>query len=411
MEFVRGQKTKLIDILNTQESFSLQVDLNTSLTIDVSVFGLDTENHLSDEAYMIFYNQPVSPCGSIRLKHSKNQQSLFSVNLATLDSKIEHLMVTLAIDGNGTMSQIGQGKISLINMENQVVASFAFDGSMFDQERAIMLFECYKKSGIWRFAAIAQGFNGGLASLIEYYGGEVEEPAKLPDTSLSQDTGMNTQVDSKSKVSLTKVVLDKPDRPHRVNLTKQKSSLIVEAIWIDNGDNRSDNDDLDLRVGLLVEGESEMHYVHAPKQKGSLKKFPYIKHMGDVKGATKNAPGVERVEINCDIAKLIGRRVGIVFSVYSAVSNGVVSISSLQPKMRMTYGDQSVECIFNPSISPKAKSRFIYTYVIGTAVIDEQGIDIEHSGQTSKRMSEATPRLKWKGGKLVVTVDGTPMFK
>lgn len=411
MEFVRGQKTKLIDILNTQESFSLQVDLNTSLTIDVSVFGLDAENHLSDEAYMIFYNQPVSPCGSIRLKHSKNQQSLFSVNLATLDSKIEHLMVTLAIDGNGTMSQIGQGKISLINMENQVVASFAFDGSMFDQERAIMLFECYKKSGIWRFAAIAQGFNGGLASLIEYYGGEVEEPAKLPDTSLSQDTGMNTQVDSKSKVSLTKVVLDKPDRPHRVNLTKQKSSLIVEAIWIDNGDNRSDNDDLDLRVGLLVEGESEMHYVHAPKQKGSLKKFPYIKHMGDVKGASKNAPGVERVEINCDIAKLIGRRVGIVFSVYSAVSNGVVSISSLQPKMRMTYGDQSVECIFNPSISPKAKSRFIYTYVIGTAVIDEQGIVIEHSGQTSKRMSEATPRLKWKGGKLVVTVDGTPMFK
>lgn len=411
MEFVRGQKTKLVDILNTQESFSLQVDLNTSLTIDVSVFGLDTENHLSDEAYMIFYNQPVSPCGSIRLKHSKNQQSLFSVNLATLDSKIEHLMVTLAIDGNDTMSQIGQGKISLINMENQVVASFAFDGSMFDQERAIMLFECYKKSGIWRFAAIAQGFNGGLASLIEYYGGEVEEPAKLPETRLSQNTGMNTQVDSKSKVSLTKVVLDKPDRPHRVNLTKQKSSLIVEAIWIDNGDNRSDNDDLDLRVGLLVEGESEMHYVHAPKQKGSLKKFPYIKHMGDVKGASKNAPGVERVEINCDIAKLIGRRVGIVFSVYSAVSNGVVSISSLQPKMRMTYGDQLVECVFNPSISPKAKSRFIYTYVIGTAVIDEQGIIIEHSGQTSKRMSEATPRLKWKGGKLVVTVDGTPMFK
>lgn len=411
MQFIRGQKAKLSDVLTTQKAFSLQVDLNSPLTIDVSVFGLDTENHLSDEAYMVFYNQPVSPCGSISLKHSTNQQSLFSIDLATLDSKIEHLMVTLAIDGIGTMSQIGQSKISLINMESQVVASFAFDGSMFDQERAIMLFECYKKSGIWRFSAIAQGFSGGLASLIEYYGGEVEEPVSLPDTSLSQHINTGTQLDSQSKVSLNKIVLDKPDRPHRVNLTKKHSSLIVEAIWIDNGDNRSDNDDLDLRVGLLVEGESVMHYIHAPNQMGALNKFPYIQHMGDVKEASKNEPGVERVEINCDIAKLIGRRVGIVFSVYSAISNGVVSIASLQPKMRMTYADQLVECVFNPSISPKAKSKFIYTYVIGTAIIDEQGIVIEHSGQTSKRMSEATPRLKWKNGGLVVTVDGKPMFK
>ena len=411
MQFIRGQKAKLSDVLTTQKAFSLQVDLNSPLTIDVSVFGLDTENHLSDEAYMVFYNQPVSPCGSISLKHSTNQQSLFSIDLATLDSKIEHLMVTLAIDGTGTMSQIGQSKISLINMESQVVASFAFDGSMFDQERAIMLFECYKKSGIWRFSAIAQGFSGGLASLIEYYGGEVEEPVSLPDASLSQHTNKGTQLDSQSKVSLNKIVLDKPDRPHRVNLTKKHSSLIVEAIWIDNGDNRSDNDDLDLRVGLLVEGESVMHYIHAPNQMGALNKFPYIQHMGDVKEASKNEPGVERVEINCDIAKLIGRRIGIVFSVYSAISNGVVSIASLQPKMRMTYADQLVECVFNPSISPKAKSKFIYTYVIGTAIIDEQGIVIEHSGQTSKRMSEATPRLKWKNGGLVVTVDGKPMFK
>ena len=56
MQFIRGQKAKLSDVLTTQKAFSLQVDLNSPLTIDVSVFGLDTENHLSDEAYMIFYN-------------------------------------------------------------------------------------------------------------------------------------------------------------------------------------------------------------------------------------------------------------------------------------------------------------------------------------------------------------------
>ena len=79
--------------------------------------------------------------------------------------------------------------------------------------------------------------------------------------------------------------------------------------------------------------------------------------------------------------------------------------------MRMQYGDQIVECVFNPSVSAKAKSSYVYTYVIGTAVIDQQGIVIEHSGQTSKLHSEDTPRLHWQQGKLSTTIDGEPMFK
>ena len=101
----------------------------------------------------------------------------------------------------------------------------------------------------------------------------------------------------------------------------------------------------------------------------------------------------------------------LVFSVYSAVSNGVVSIASLQPKMRMQYKDQVVECVFNIKASPKAKSRFVYTYVIGIAIIDEQGITLQHSGETSRRMSEATPRLLWKGDDISLKIDGPSMFK
>lgn len=409
MQLIRGQKLKVNDILPNASSFSLQVDITSSLVIDVSIFGLDNANRLSDEAYMIFYNQPISPCNSIKLTKNSDKHSVFEVNLSALDTKIEHLMVTLAIDGPGMMSQIGNSQISILNLQGQVVASFAFDGNMFEQQRAIMLLECYKKDGIWRFNAVGQGFNGGLPSLIEYYGGEVAESSQAPALDASKAQTQN--VATPTKVSLTKVTLDKPNIPHRVNLTKQQSSFIVEAIWVDNGDSCSDNDDLDLRVGILIEGEKKMHYIHAPKQMGALEKFPFIRHLGDVTGASTSEPGVERVEINSDIAKLIGGRVGIVFSVYSAISNGAVSIASLQPKMRMQYGDQIVECVFNPSVSAKAKSSYVYTYVIGTAVIDQQGIVIEHSGQTSKLHSEDTPRLHWQQGKLSTTIDGEPMFK
>lgn len=146
MQLIRGQKLKVNDILPNASSFSLQVDITSSLVIDVSIFGLDHANRLSDEAYMIFYNQPISPCNSIKLTKNSDKHSVFEVNLSALDTKIEHLMVTLAIDGPGMMSQIGNSQISILNLQGQVVASFAFDGNMFEQQRAIMLLECYKRT-------------------------------------------------------------------------------------------------------------------------------------------------------------------------------------------------------------------------------------------------------------------------
>jgi tellurite resistance protein TerA len=79
--------------------------------------------------------------------------------------------------------------------------------------------------------------------------------------------------------------------------------------------------------------------------------------------------------------------------------------------MRMQYGDQVVECVFNSSVSAKAKSRFVYTYVIGVAIIDQDGITLQHSGLTADRFSESTPRLIWQGDQVTVKVDGPSFFK
>ncbi|MDN5567097.1 MAG: tellurium resistance protein (TerF), partial [Psychrobacter sp.] len=215
-----------------------------------------------------------------------------------------------------------------------------------------------------------------------------------------------------SSLNLKKVTLDKPGSEHRISLTKDDNDhLTVEAIWLDNGDASADNDDLDLRVGILAHNSKNMSYIHAPAQMGSLTRMPFIQHQGDIKVASLNEPGKETVLVNPTIGKHYGGKVALVFSVYSAVSNGAVSIASLQPKMRMQYKDQVVECIFNIKASPKAKSNMVYTYVIGIAIIDEHGITLQHSGEVSRRMSEATPRLMWKADKVELKIDGAAMFK
>lgn len=317
------------------------------------------------------------------------------------------------------MRKLGTSHV-MLEQAGQILANYTFDGSAFDSERAIMLLQVYRKNDVWRINAIGQGFNGGLSALVTHFGGEVadDEAADKPieenkATYAQNDFAHNPNSPSTSQpFNLKKVTLDKPGSEHRINLTKGGNyHLVVEAIWIDNGDASANNDDLDLRVGILAHNSKDMSYIHAPEQIGSLTAMPYIQHQGDIKVASLNEPGKETVLVNPDIAKYYGGKVALVFSVYSAVSNGAVSITSLQPKMRMKYQDQVIECVFNIKASPKAKSSFVYTYVIGIAIIDENDITLQHSGEASKRGSEATPRLTWKGDKVGLKIDGTAMFK
>lgn len=410
---IRGQKLKLSDVLDIHQLFYIQLRLDTpTLDCDIASFGLDANYRLSDDAYMTFYNQPKTPCGAVELQ-ALNQQQTFGVQLTKLDPKIKNLVVTVAVDGQGVMSQLNKGVLQLLNSQKVVVAEFAFDGGLFDQERAIMLLELYQKDGIWRLAAVAQGFNQGLDALIRHFGGEVlQDSQPVPPTSVNHESLPPITAAPTAKVQLSKISLDKAGASHRINLNKQENkTLLIEAVWIDNGDKSANNDDLDLRVGLLVQGQKDMQYIHAPKNVGSLESYPFVRHLGDVCVATKDQPGLEKVEVNAEIAKKLGAKVALVFSVYSAVSNGAVSIASLQPKMRMQYGDQVVECVFNSTVSPKAKSQFVFTYVIGIAIIDENGIKLKYSGETSGRFSEATPRLIWNGDEVSVKVDGPSMFK
>ena len=179
----------------------------------------------------------------------------------------------------------------------------------------------------------------------------------------------------------------------------------------DNGDGCDDNDDLDLRVGLLLP-TGDMHLIHAPDASGSLNAFPYVYHFGDVRSASEDSPSSEKIQVNTAIAQKLGGTVALVFSVYSAVGNGAVSIASLKPKMSMRYGEQVVECVFNSASSPQAKRHDVYTYVIGTAIITPDSVVLCHSGATSEPSSEATPRLVWqKNGAVKITVDGEPFFK
>ncbi|WP_069170832.1 TerD family protein [Streptomyces griseus] len=181
-EFQRGHKAKISDLTPGTDLYVGVQIAGPGLTFDISCFGLDADERLSDDRYFIFFNQPKSPEESIQLLGAQaGDTESFRVTLDRIPAAVHKLSFTATLDGAGQMSQAGPGYIRIV-AGGEEVARYAFTGSEFTTERAVMLGDFYLKD-VWRFAAVGQGFDGGLDALLKNFGGEVAEeeaPAAPP---------------------------------------------------------------------------------------------------------------------------------------------------------------------------------------------------------------------------------------
>jgi stress response protein SCP2/uncharacterized protein (AIM24 family) len=177
-EFQRGHKAKISDLTAGTDLYVGVSIAGPGLSFDISCFGLDAEEKLSDDRYFIFFNQPKSPEESVQLLGAQSGDTeSFRVTLDRVPPAVRRLSFTATIDGDGRMSQVSPGYLRIV-AGGEEVARYAFTGAEFSTERAVMVADIYFKD-VWRFAAVGQGFDGGLAALLQNFGGEVaeEEPA------------------------------------------------------------------------------------------------------------------------------------------------------------------------------------------------------------------------------------------
>lgn len=181
-QFVKGQKSQLSALTaGTDIHVGVRIDA-PEMTWDVSCFGLDPNNKLADDRYLIFYNQPASPDGSVqRLGEHSGDTDSFRILLDKVPASIGRLAFCAALDGAGTAARIRSGYLRLV-VGGQEVVRYPFTGADFGTERAIIIADVYRK-GVWRFGAVGQGFAGGLADLVRSFGGTVDDepaPAQAP---------------------------------------------------------------------------------------------------------------------------------------------------------------------------------------------------------------------------------------
>ncbi|WP_431680347.1 TerD family protein [Kitasatospora sp. KL5] len=179
-ELAKASRVRISELTASTELYLGVHIAAPGLTFDISCFGLDADERLSDDRYFVFFNQPASPERSIRLLGAQEGDSeAFAVVLPAVPDAVHKLALTATVDGDGQMSQVASGHVRIVAGGTEV-GRYSFTGAEFSTERAVMLADVYRRGGEWRFAAVGQGFDGGLRALLENFGGEVldeEQPA------------------------------------------------------------------------------------------------------------------------------------------------------------------------------------------------------------------------------------------
>lgn len=156
--------------------------------LDSSAFLLDADGRVLSDADFVFYNNLVSPCGSLlhtgdNLTGSEGSTEpadaeTLKLNLLSLPPMAERVAICVSIHMAEVRQQnfgmVTNAYVRILNEKtNQEIARFDLseDASV---ETAMIFGEIYRYGGEWKFRALAQGFPGGLAELARHFGVNVE---------------------------------------------------------------------------------------------------------------------------------------------------------------------------------------------------------------------------------------------
>ncbi|RKN43178.1 VWA domain-containing protein [Streptomyces hoynatensis] len=139
---------------------------------DASALLLTGTGRVRDDGDFVFYNQPRHASGAVRhLGKSPGVDSL-EVNLAALEPGVERVVLAASADG-GTFGQLPGLTLRLEDAASgEELAVFAMTATT---ETAFVSGELYLRQGQWKFRAVGQGYDSGLAGLATDFGITVDD--------------------------------------------------------------------------------------------------------------------------------------------------------------------------------------------------------------------------------------------
>ncbi|NLW04683.1 MAG: TerD family protein [Pseudomonadaceae bacterium] len=152
----------------------------SAFDLDASVFMLNEAGKVISDAHFIFFNNKISPCGSIEhlgdntTGEGEGDDEQVKIHFSKVPTDVKKLVVAVTIheaeQRKQNFGQVTNAFMRVVNHDNNIeIARFDLSEDA-STETAMIFGELYRHGEEWKFKAVGQGFSGGLAALASQHG-------------------------------------------------------------------------------------------------------------------------------------------------------------------------------------------------------------------------------------------------
>lgn len=190
LEMVKGANAGLASLSEDVSSVVLSLAWCSATgddDADVSVLLLDANGKVRTDADFFFYNNPAAADGSVQLlgktPTADGSEDRITLDLSAMPSGVERVVVAASRYGDARFGDLGDLRIAIADRTGEALLGFSITDA--GVESAFIFGELYRRGEEWKFRAVGQGYETGLAGLATDFGidmdnaseEESEEPA------------------------------------------------------------------------------------------------------------------------------------------------------------------------------------------------------------------------------------------
>ncbi|MYR99288.1 MULTISPECIES: TerD family protein, partial [unclassified Streptomyces] len=146
---------------------------------DVSVLLLDGNGKVRSDADFCFYNNPVVGNGSVQLlgktPTADGDEDRISFDLDAVPPEVERVVVAASRYGGARFGDLNDLHLTLADGSGDSLVQFSIEDA--GAVSACIFGELYRRDGAWKFRAVGQGYESGLAGLATDFGVDIDDDA------------------------------------------------------------------------------------------------------------------------------------------------------------------------------------------------------------------------------------------
>ncbi|MET9360839.1 TerD family protein [Streptomyces sp. NPDC006632] len=144
---------------------------------DVSVLLLGANGKVRDNADFFFYNNPAAADGTVQLLGAtpteNGTEDRIRLDLTAIPGDVDRVIVAASRHRRAHFGELENIRLAVTDGSGDGLLGFSIDGA--STESAFVFGEVYRRGDAWKFRAIGQGYDSGLAGLATDYGIEIDE--------------------------------------------------------------------------------------------------------------------------------------------------------------------------------------------------------------------------------------------